>query len=49
MGVAATEIAKGMCKFTENKSKRIFLIPCYTYFKQVFSMAQSANASVGFW
>ena len=49
MGVEKAEVAKGMCKFTENKTKRVFLIPCFTYFKQVFALTQASNAAVGFW
>jgi hypothetical protein len=49
MGVASSEVSKGMCRYTENKTKRVFLIPCLSYFKSVFEMAEEAGASVGFW
>jgi hypothetical protein len=48
-GVADFEISKGMCRFTEKKSKRVFLIPCFAYFKEVFEIAASEDVSVGFW
>jgi hypothetical protein len=49
LGVTSATLHKGICRFSEAKSKRAYLIPCYNYFKKVFELAEKASAGVGFW
>jgi hypothetical protein len=48
-GVGASRVVGGMCLIGENKTKKKYYIPCYTYFKKVFEKAEKAGAEVGFW
>lgn len=48
-GIAKADIYNGICRYFENKTRRIYLMPCITYFNSVFELCKGQKVAFGFW